>query len=45
MVGPVEQRIGDIPLEFDGASDNHGLGLGVKADAILQWVGNEEHSL
>jgi hypothetical protein len=45
MVGPVEQRMGDIPLEFDGTSDNHGLGLGVKADEILQWVGNEEHSL
>jgi hypothetical protein len=42
MVGPVEQSIGDIPLEFDGDSKNHGLGLGVKAEEILQWIETTE---
>ena len=45
MIGPVEQSIGGIPLEFDGASDNHGLGLGVKASDLLQWIDSTEDSL
>ena len=44
MIGPVEQSIGDIPLEFDGASDNHGLGLGVKASDLLKWLDSAEQS-
>jgi hypothetical protein len=38
MVGPVEQAIGGIALEFDGSSDNYGIGLGVKARDVIQWV-------
>lgn len=38
MVGPIEQSVGGIALEFDGSSDNYGLGLGVKARDVIQWV-------
>jgi hypothetical protein len=41
MVGPVEETIGGIALEFDGCSDNYGLALGVKVQDVVQWVEEE----
>jgi hypothetical protein len=43
MVSPVTQRLGDIPLEFDGddnecSSTTYGIGLGVKGDDVLRWI-------
>lgn len=38
MVGPVQQNVGGIAFECDGSSDNYGIGLGVKAQEVVQWV-------
>ncbi len=38
MVGSVEWNIGGIMFECDGSSTNFGLGLGVKAEEVVQWV-------
>jgi hypothetical protein len=39
MVTPIDQSIGETPLEFDGESaDSQGVGMGVKAEEVLKWA-------
>jgi hypothetical protein len=42
MVTTMDQSIGVNPLEFDGESDSHGVGMGIKAEDLLKWVKEQE---
>ena len=37
-ITPVDQSIGDIPLEFDGEASGFGFGLGIKMEVVERWL-------
>ena len=38
VVSPVDQMMGGVPIEVEEDGNHHGVGLGVKAEEIIQWL-------